>query len=171
LQVNGDNTGSVANITTTKTSAAVFDTNATTIDAFGAATTINIGAATGTTTINNDLDVAGVATVESLNIDGRAVIDTGLTTRTSTAEFTLDLTSRNAIKCMVYMERGTDSHAVEILIMRTSTDAMITTYGEMYTTNPLATFTADQSGADIRIRATPTSATSTSFSVVRTALT
>ena len=37
----------------------LFNTTATVVDAFGAATTINMGAATGTTIINNDLDVKG----------------------------------------------------------------------------------------------------------------
>jgi len=120
---------------------------------------------------NQNLDLTSDVTFSSINLDGAAVMNTFGATTTSTAAFTLDSTPRNAIKCMVYMSRGTDSHAVEILIMRTSTDALMTTYGEMYTTTPLATFTADLSGGLIRIRATPTSATSTTFSTVRTALT
>jgi len=42
---------------------AVFNTTATTVNAFGAATTINLGAGTGTTTVNNNLAVAGNLTV------------------------------------------------------------------------------------------------------------
>lgn len=54
-------------ITTTGTgTASVFNTNATTLQLGGAATTVSIGAITGTTTINNDLSVAGVTTVESI---------------------------------------------------------------------------------------------------------
>jgi hypothetical protein len=41
------------------------NSNATTVNAFGAATTLEIGAATGTTNINNNLDVDG-----DVNIDG-----------------------------------------------------------------------------------------------------
>ena len=120
---------------------------------------------------NQNLDTTSDVSLSSITLDSRSTIDTATTTTTSTAAFTLDSAARNAIKTMVYISRGTDSHALEILIMRTSTDAMITTYGEMYTTSPLATFTADQSGGSIRIRATPTSATSTTFSFVRTSLT
>ena len=58
LAVNG------GDITTTQTTASVFDATATTINAFGAATTIDIGAATGTTTINNDLTVDGSTTIK-----------------------------------------------------------------------------------------------------------
>lgn len=120
---------------------------------------------------NQNLDLTSDVTFSSINLDGIAVTNTFTTTRTSTAQFTVDQTLRNTIKAMVFMQRGTDSHTLEILIMRTPTDAMITTYGEMYTTAPLATFTADLSGGQIRILATPTSATSTTFSTVRTALT
>ena len=52
-------------ITTNQTTFNLLNTNATTVNAFGAATTIEIGAATGTTNVNNDLDVDG-----DVNIDG-----------------------------------------------------------------------------------------------------
>ena len=52
-------------ITTNQTSFNLLNTNATTVNAFGAATTVEIGAATGTTNVNNDLDVDG-----DVNIDG-----------------------------------------------------------------------------------------------------
>jgi hypothetical protein len=58
-----NNTTSTA-LTTTGTTAAVFNANATTVNAFGAATTINLGAATGTTTVNNNLSVKGTLYVE-----------------------------------------------------------------------------------------------------------
>jgi hypothetical protein len=51
-------------LTTTGTTAAVFNASATTVNAFGAATTINLGAATGTTTVNNNLSVKGTLYVE-----------------------------------------------------------------------------------------------------------
>ena len=57
-----NNTTSTA-LTTTGTTAAVFNANATTVNAFGAGTTISIGAATGNTTVNNSLVVTGNLTV------------------------------------------------------------------------------------------------------------
>jgi hypothetical protein len=59
LQVKG------GDITTNQTTFNLINSNATTVNAFGAATTIEIGAATGTTNINNNLDVDG-----DVNIDG-----------------------------------------------------------------------------------------------------
>lgn len=53
------NNGTSTAITTTGTTATVFNTTATTVNAFGAATTLNFGAATGTTNVNNTLNVAG----------------------------------------------------------------------------------------------------------------
>jgi hypothetical protein len=47
------------NITTTASIATVFNTNATTVSAFGAATALSLGADTGTTSINNNLIVDG----------------------------------------------------------------------------------------------------------------
>ena len=120
---------------------------------------------------NQNLDTTSDVSFGGITLDGRSTFNTGATTTTSTSAFTLDETNRNAIKLMCYIEQGTESHALEILIMRTSTSAMMTTYGEMYTTTPLATFTADQSAGNIRVRCTPTSATSTTFSVVRYSLT
>lgn len=53
------NNGTSTALTTTGTTAAVFNTTATTVNAFGAATTLNLGAATGTTTVGNSLVVTG----------------------------------------------------------------------------------------------------------------
>lgn len=45
-------------VTTGSTTFAVFNTNATTVNAFGAATALSLGASSGTTTVNNDLNIA-----------------------------------------------------------------------------------------------------------------
>lgn len=58
------NAATNADITTTTSTATVFNTNATTLNIGGAATTVGIGAATGTATINNATTaIAGAATV------------------------------------------------------------------------------------------------------------
>lgn len=53
------NAATNADITTTTSTATVFNTNATTLNIGGAATAVGIGAATGTTTINNAAAIAG----------------------------------------------------------------------------------------------------------------
>ena len=69
LAVNG------GDITTTATTATVFNTNAATVSAFGAGTTISIGAATGTTTINN----ATTTITGNANVNGGTLATTATT--------------------------------------------------------------------------------------------
>jgi hypothetical protein len=62
-------------ILTGSTTFAVFNTTATTINAFGAATAVNIGATTGTTTIRNSLSVNGTTNLgdvvgDAINLNG-----------------------------------------------------------------------------------------------------
>ncbi len=54
----------------------VFNTVATTIHAFGAATTLNLGAVTGTTTINNNLIVAGDLTINGTTTTVNSTVTT-----------------------------------------------------------------------------------------------
>lgn len=65
LEVRGSSTTGTATIRTNSgvTNAAVFNTFATTGNLFGAATTVSIGASTGTTTVNNNLTITGDLTV------------------------------------------------------------------------------------------------------------
>ena len=58
-------------------------------------------------------------------------------------------------------------HVLEALAFQHGSNAYLTTYGEMYTSAALATFTADVSGGNIRILATPASTNSTTFKVAR----
>ena len=59
LTLTGDAAVNGGDITTTQTTATVFNTTATTVNAFGAATTLSLGAVTGTTTVNNNLNILG----------------------------------------------------------------------------------------------------------------
>lgn len=65
LDVDGDVNIDGGDLTVSTTTFNLANANATTVNAFGAATTVEIGAATGTTNINNNLDVDG-----DINIDG-----------------------------------------------------------------------------------------------------
>ena len=59
LTLTGDAAVNGGDITTSATTATIFNTNATTVNAFGAATLLNLGAATGQTNVANNLNVAG----------------------------------------------------------------------------------------------------------------
>jgi hypothetical protein len=116
---------------------------------------------------------ATTATINAniLTVDSRASIDTVTLTTTSTSTVQLVETTRNVMKNVIYIVQGANVHTVEALVLRVdATTALLTTYGEMYNTSSLATFTADVSAGDLRLLVTPSSATSTVFSVVRTSL-
>jgi hypothetical protein len=83
LAVNG------GDLTTTSSTFNLINANATTVNFAGAGTTIEIGASTGTTNINNNLDVDGNA-----QIDGNTVISGTLTVQ-STSLFVGDMTAGN----------------------------------------------------------------------------
>jgi hypothetical protein len=121
------------------------------------------------------VDIKGILTFRDVNSTG-----TGLANQLSfkaepatTSQFELTTTARNLAKLLVFMTDGTNEHCVEILAMRTGTgsnDALITTYGEMYSASALATFAAGINGSgELTVYATPAS-TAVDFSVVRTAL-
>ena len=59
----------VTSVLTTSASFSVFNTNATTVNAFGAATTLNMGNASGTTTIAGNLAVNGNTTIGNASAD------------------------------------------------------------------------------------------------------
>jgi hypothetical protein len=116
---------------------------------------------------------ATTATINAatLTVDSRSSIDTTTLTTTSTSTVSLVETTRNVMKNVIYIVQGANVHTVEALVLRVNaTTALLTTYAEMYNTSALATFTADVSAGSLRLLVTPTSATSTVFSVVRTSL-
>ena len=64
--LNGSITVDTGNIITASTTANVFNTGATTVNAFGGATALSIGSTSGTTTLNNNVVVTGNLTVNGL---------------------------------------------------------------------------------------------------------
>ena len=79
LTLGGDIAVNGGDITTSSTTATIFNTTATTLNIGGAATTISIGAATGDTTVNNNLVITGDLTVSgtttTINVDTVTVED------------------------------------------------------------------------------------------------
>ena len=112
------------------------------------------------------------ADFEYITVDDQATLDSNTITTTSTSTVVLNATARNAMTGLINIIQGSNVHCVNYTALKTGTStAMITTFGEMYNTSALANFTADVSGGLLRLLVTPTSATSTVFSAVRTSLT
>ena len=94
----------------------------------------------------------------------------GSETKTSTDVFNLDTFAHadfRAARYIVAMSKGTDFHSTEIMLIHDGTTVSITQYGVLQDAT-LATFDADISGDNVRLRCTPASATSTTIKFDRT---
>ena len=120
-----------------------------------------------------DLTASGNVTATTSYVTGTLstrVVATATTT--STSQFTLTSSgTRNVLKCLINIVQGTNVHCCEAIVLRVdATTATIAVYGEMFNTSKLADFDADVSSGTLRLRVTPTSATSTIFTVLRDSL-
>ena len=94
----------------------------------------------------------------------------GSDTKTATTEVNLDTFAHadfRAARYIVAMSRGTDFHSTEIMLVHDGTTVSLTQYGVLQD-NTLATFDADISGDNVRLKCTPASATSTTIKFDRT---
>jgi hypothetical protein len=137
----------------------------------GTANQVIASSSTGAITLSTPQDIGTTSNVTfgQVTIDSAATINTQTTTTTSTAITTISATSRKTQKVVISITDNVsgDIHVLEALAFQHSTVGYLTTYAEIYSNAALATFTADVSGGEIRIRATPASANSTTFTVAR----
>ena len=94
----------------------------------------------------------------------------GSATKTATDVFNLDTFAHatyRAARYIVAMSKGTDFHSTEIMLIHDGTTVSLTQYGVLQDAT-LATFDADISGANVRLRCTPASADSTVIKFDRT---
>lgn len=95
LATSGDVAVNGGDLTTTATSASVFNSGATTLNVGGAATSVNIGATTGLTTVKNSLTVEGDLVVNgttvTVNVETITVEDPLLTLASANAANVLDI--------------------------------------------------------------------------------
>jgi len=125
LNVDGDD------LTTSQTTFNLLNTTATTVNAFGAATAIDIGATTGITTVNNNLDVD-----LDLNVDGGDIT-------TNQATFNLlntNATTVNAFGAATNIDIGAATGTVSINNATVDLDGDLNVDGGDITTNLTGTF-------------------------------
>ncbi len=94
----------------------------------------------------------------------------GSETKTSTTQFSLDTFAHadfRAARYIVAMSEGTNFHSTEVMLVHVGSAVTLTQYGTLKDTN-LATFDADISGANVRLRCTPASSNSTVIKFDRT---
>jgi hypothetical protein len=142
----------------------------------GVATDNTISTTTGDLVLasaTNNIDASSaIITADAFTVGASGTIDNLVTTTTSTATVSLNTTTRNGMKALISVVDNvtSDRHILEALLLEAGASTFITTYAEIYSNVALATFTADTSAGSLRLRATPASANSTTFTVIRTSI-
>ena len=110
--------------------------------------------------IQFDVDNDVITTSKNIDSKNKKV---GSTTTTATTEISLDTFAHatyRAARYIVAMSEGSNFHSTEIMLVHDGSTVTLTAYGTLKDTN-LATFDADISGSDLRLRCTPASTNST----------
>ena len=108
--------------------------------------------------IQFDVDNDVITTSKNIDSKNKKV---GSTTTTATTEISLDTFAHatyRAARYIVAMSEGSNFHSTEIMLVHDGSTVTLTAYGTLKDTN-LATFDADISGSDLRLRCTPASTT------------
>jgi len=87
----------------------------------------------------------------------------GSLTTTATTEATLDTfahASFRAARYVIAMKEGSDYHSTEVVLVHDGSAVTMTAYGTLKSST-LATFDADINGANVELKITPSSASST----------
>ena len=124
--------------------------------------------------LSNDLQIQPSATANiGLYLGANAATVSSLVTTATTSATAITTTTRNTMNGSVSIKDTVTGalHTVQFTALKNGATAMLTTFGELYTSAALATFTADISGGSMRLLATPASSNSTTFNVIRTSLT
>ena len=125
---------------------------------------------------NKFVDVAGDTMTGALTVQNdiiqseSRIISTSQTTTstTETSIYAFGHATYAGAEVVVQMTQGSNRHITKLLITHDGTTPIATEFGVVYTTNELATFDIDISGPVIRLKATPASASSTTFKIVAT---
>jgi hypothetical protein len=94
-------------------------------------------------------------------------------TTTSTSQVPLDIFSKESFisaKYQIQIKEGNNYHTTEFSIVHDGTITYNTEYGTLKTSNLLASFDSDISNGNVRLLATPTSSSSTTFKSIRTSI-
>lgn len=159
------NAATNADITTTTSTATVFNTNATTLNIGGAATAVGIGAATGTTTINNATTaIAGAATVGgTLAVTGNTTLTGDLavnggditTNQTTATVFNTNATTINVGQAATTVSIGATTGTATIRNATTAITGAATVGGNLTVSGTANIPTANITGGTISSLATP----------------
>jgi len=117
--------------------------------------------------IQFDVDNDEITTTKKVKSKDRT---SGATTKTATTEFALDTFAKadfRAARYVVAMSSGSDFHSTEIVVIHDGSSVTLTQYGTLKSSS-LATFDADVNSGNVRVKATPSSSSSTTFKISKT---
>ena len=124
----------------------------------------------------NDILATGIITASSgvdLGDPGIVTLSSDTLTTTATSADTVasvSATVNRSATFQVQVTRGTQYHMTTINVIHDGTNAFLSEYGTIRTGEILATFDADISGGNLRLRVTPTSTASTVFKLSKTTI-
>jgi len=178
--VTGDVTGTASNATLAVSAQGLTGSPSVTVTNVNAVDAIISGnlsvAGTITSLDQNDILATGIITASSgvdLGDPGIVTLSSDTLTTTSTSADTISSVSATVNRSatfQVQVTRGTQYHMTTINVIHNGTVAFMSEYGTIRTGAVLATFDADISGGNLRLRATPTSADSTVFKLSKTVI-
>ena len=146
----------------------LINTTATTVNFAGAATTLSIGASTGTTTINTPLiangsSVIGTVTTTSITSTPAVAIDSWDITVYRSAKYIVQVTcTASTYNASTGAGNSVNTYQIsEILVIQDGTTATMTEYAAVKTNGDIATFTVDINSGNCRLLAVAANATDT----------
>jgi hypothetical protein len=104
-----------------------------------------------------------------LSIDGNVSYGTTTFTTSSIAQVgihsTLSITTYRSVEYTIQATQGTNFHTTKIIALHDGSLAYPTEYGFVYNNSAVATYDVDVSGGNMRLLATPASASTTNFKI------
>ena len=125
---------------------------------------------TGVVSIGQPVETTSDVQFSSVQIDSDVKIETVVTSSSSTVELAIDevaVAEMRSGNYSVTVTSGTDYQTSELLVLHDDTSAQVVEFGTLVTGSDLATFSADISGGNVRILATPVNA-ATTFNISKT---
>lgn len=119
-------------------------------------------------TITGDLTLTENQIFDANTLKGSYV--STLTTTTQTSIVSLSAVSYRSVEILVQISQGSNYHMEKILAIHDGTTVYTTTYGTILTNGALATLDLDISANNLRLLATPSTASSTTFKISLTAI-
>jgi hypothetical protein len=176
----GDVTGTASNATLAVSAQGLTgspNVTVTNVNAVDAIISGNLSVAGTITSLDqNDILATGIITASSgvdLGDPGIVTLSSDTLTTTSTSADTVasvSATVNRSATFQVQVTRGTQYHMTTINVIHDGTNAFLSEYGTIRTGEILATFDADISGGNLRLRVTPTSTASTVFKLSKTTI-